>query len=92
MPFTNFENIKDNPVERVFYGRVDIENATTLFYFTKGEKVQHILHNIKYNNNKELALYIGRVFGERLINTKYYNNITTIIPTPLHPQKNLTWL
>ena len=87
LPFTNFENIKDNPVERVFYGRVDIENATTLFYFTKGEKVQHILHNIKYNNNKELALYIGRVFGERLINTKYYNNITTIIPTPLHPQK-----
>ena len=87
LPFTNFETIKDNPAEKIFYGRVNLEFATSLLFFTKGEKVQNIMHNIKYNEQKELAIYIGRIFGERLQNNPYLRDVTTIIPIPLHPQK-----
>jgi len=87
LPFTNFENIKNNPVEKLFLGRANIEFATTLFFFSKTEKVQNILHNIKYNEQKELAVHIGKIFGERLQNNSYLNSVTTIIPVPLHPQK-----
>ena len=87
MPFTNFETIKDNPVEKMFHGRVNLEFATSLLFFSKGEKVQNIMHNIKYNEQKELAIFIGRIFAERLQNNSYLKDVTTIIPVPLHPQK-----
>jgi ComF family protein len=87
LPFTNFETIKENPVEKIFHGRVHLEFATSLFFFSKGERVQNIMHNIKYNEQKELAVFIGRIFGERLQNNQYLNDVTTIIPVPLHPQK-----
>ena len=87
LPFTNFETIKSNPVEKVFHGRVNIEFATSLLFFSKGERVQNIMHNIKYNEQKELAVFIGKIFGERLQNNPYLNDVTTIIPVPLHPRK-----
>jgi ComF family protein len=87
LPFTNFENIKNNPVEKLFYGRANIEFATSLFFFSQTEKVQNILHNIKYNEQKELAIHIGKIFGERLKNNSYLDSVTTIVPVPLHPQK-----
>lgn len=87
LPFTGFETLRDNPVEKVFYGRVQLNFATSLLYFSKGEKVQQILHNVKYNDRKELALFIGRIFGQRLQNNPYLHDVTTIIPVPLHPQK-----
>lgn len=87
LPFTNFETFKENPAEKIFHGRVPLEFATSLLYFSKGEKVQNILHNIKYNESKELAVYIGKFFGERLYNNAHLQDVTTIIPVPLHPQK-----
>src|SRR5688572_8400055 len=64
LPFTDFENVKGNPVEKIFYGRVEIQFATSFLFFTKGEKMQNILHNIKYNDSQELAIYMGRVCAE----------------------------
>ncbi len=87
LPFTNFEAIKENPVEKIFHGRVNLEFATSLLFFSKGEKVQNIMHNIKYNEQKELAIHIGRIFGERLQNNPYLKDVTAIVPVPLHPQK-----
>lgn len=87
LPFTNFEKIKDNPVEKMFHGRLNLEFAASLLFFSKGERVQNIMHNIKYNEQKELAVFMGRIFGERLQNNQYLNDVTTIIPVPLHPQK-----
>lgn len=87
LPFTSFETFNGNPVEKIFHGRVNLEFATSLLFFSKGERVQNIMHNIKYNEQKELAVYIGRIFGERLQNNLYLKDVTTIIPVPLHPQK-----
>ena len=71
----------------IFHGRVNLEFATSLLFFSKGEKVQNIMHNIKYNEQKELAVHIGRIFGERLQNNPYLKDVTAIVPVPLHPQK-----
>jgi hypothetical protein len=49
-----------------------LEFATSLLFFSKGDKVQNILHNIKYNEQKELAIFIGKIFGERLQNNSSY--------------------
>lgn len=87
LPFTNFETMKDNPVERIFYGRVPLHFATSLLYFSKGEKVQNILHNIKYNERKELAIFMGKLIGKRLQNNPYLSDVNVIMPVPLHKNK-----
>lgn len=87
LPFTKFEKIKDNPVEKVFYGRAPLQFATSLLFFSKDGKTQQILHNIKYNGKRELAVYMGKLLGERLQQNPYLSDITCVVPVPLHPQK-----
>ena len=48
LPITNYHLEKENPVEKVFYGRVKLEYATALLLFQKKGMVQHLLHNLKY--------------------------------------------
>lgn len=38
LPFTNFETIKENPVEKMFHGRVNLEFATSLLFFIQKAK------------------------------------------------------
>ena len=35
MPLTWFWNVKENPAERVFWGRANVERVYSLFYYTE---------------------------------------------------------
>jgi len=87
LPFTDFEKLKPNPVEKVFQVRIDVAFATSLLYFSRSTKTQNILHQIKYNNRKQLAIYLGNLLGERIKSTHEQLNFDVIIPVPLHPKK-----
>ena len=56
LPETNFEKHANNPVEKLFWGRMQVINATAQFYFTKESLMQHLMHQFKYKGNKELGL------------------------------------
>ena len=45
---------KNNLIEKTFFGRVKIENATALFYFFKKGKIQRIIHELKYRNKEKV--------------------------------------
>ena len=34
LPFTDFFSINENPIEKIFWGRTDIQNAGALLFFT----------------------------------------------------------
>jgi len=87
IPRTNFHQEPDNPVARLFYGRVQIEFATSFFYFSKGSKYQTLLHNLKYKGMKELGDEIGKQFGIDLSKSADFSTVDVICPVPLHPQK-----
>lgn len=87
LPKTNFHVIDENPVKKLFWGKLPIHHATSYLYFTKHSKVQNILHNIKYNGHKELAQTMGQMFGAELKNSINYRDVDIIIPVPLHPKK-----
>jgi len=87
LPKTDFHLIDENPVKKLFWGRIPLHHATSYLYFTKHSKVQNLLHNIKYNGNKELAQTIGYMFGKELKNSVFYKDVDLIIPVPLHPKK-----
>ena len=87
LPKTGFHKIDENPVKKLFWGRIPLHHATSYMYFTKHSKVQNMLHSIKYNGHKELAQVIGSMFGRELKDSEYYRDVDVIIPVPLHPKK-----
>ena len=71
----------------MFWGRVDLEMATSFYVFSKKSKVQNLLHHLKYKGVKEVGAVIGELFGFELKDSKFYKNIDLIIPVPLHQNK-----
>ncbi len=86
LPRTNFHLDPDNPVAKLFWGRVNIEKATSWFYFNKGSDYQPLLHKLKYHGFGELGVYLGKSFASEIMNTAFAG-ADLMIPVPLHPRK-----
>lgn len=87
LPKTNFHLLKDNEVSRIFWGRVKIENAASYLFFTKGSKVQRLIHQFKYKGKKQIGIKIGKLYAYELRKSKLFDEIDYIIPVPLHVKK-----
>lgn len=87
MPETNFHFKKGNPVEELFFGRVDLHSATAFYFFQERSRVQTMIHRLKYKGHPEIGRYIGAVCGEKLMLSPVFNTCDYIIPVPLHPEK-----
>ncbi len=87
LPYTDYHRFADNPVEKLFWGRAPIEAGAALFYFNKGNRVQRLMHQLKYHKDKEVGLTIGRMMGARIKNAERFAGIERVVPVPLHPKK-----
>lgn len=86
MPKTGFWNENENPVARIFWGRVYLQNVSSFLHFQKGGRLQNIIHNMKYKNIKEIGTFLGKLYGYELKNIPN-SNVDLIIPVPLHKSK-----
>lgn len=87
LPHTNFNLFENNPIEKIFAGRLPINAAHSEFYFSKGQLVQHLIHQLKYNNNKEIGFYLGELLGNSLLQGNRFSKIDYLIPLPLYADK-----
>ena len=87
LPKTGYELNSDNPVALMFAGRVKLHAATACFFFAKSGKVQHLIHELKYKNNKEAGIFLGREMGKTLKESPLFQHIDYLIPVPLHPKR-----
>ena len=86
LPTTNFHREADNPVSQIFWGRAMVEHATSGYFFRKGNRVQKLVHQIKYRGQKEMGTVLGREMGKLLRNSDF-DRIDVVVPVPLHPKK-----
>jgi ComF family protein len=87
LPKTNFHRDAINPVIKHFWGKVPVHAATAYYFFHKGEKVQHLIHQLKYKNCPEVGQKVGRLLGNDLKQSELYKDVQVIIPVPLHADK-----
>lgn len=87
MPRTNYHCVKDNPVERMFWGRFPLERATSYFFYRKGSDFRHILYQLKYGGRKDYGEIMGRFMAAELMPTDFFRGMDVIVPVPLHPRK-----
>ncbi len=87
LPKTGFHLDAENPIQKIFWGRVKVTHASAYYYFRKGSKVQHLIHQLKYNGRQEVGVKIGNWYGKELSRVNAYRSIDLILPVPLHPRK-----
>ncbi len=87
LPVTNFSNWNNNEVEKSFYGRVDVEAATSLLYFNRKGNVQQLIHQLKYKNQQQIGIFLGDWLGEEIVLSERFNTLDYIIAVPLHRNK-----
>ena len=87
LPVTRYHLDNENPVRKVFYGRIKIEKATALLHFRKKSGVQHLIHDLKYRGHRAIGTYLGKWLGEELSNIEDYSSIGMVVPVPLHKKR-----
>ncbi|WP_111707356.1 ComF family protein [Lutibacter citreus] len=87
LPVTNFTNENNNLIEKIFYGREEVIDGTSLFYFLKKGKIQHLIHELKYNKQQQVGEFIGNWLADEIIESDRFKSIDCIIPVPLHKKK-----
>ena len=80
--------VQQEKIMQKFDGKVNINNAKSYLLFQKGNVAQKIIYDLKYRNNEKIGLWIGKKFGEELINTDKQDEINLILPIPLHKIKH----
>lgn len=68
------------------HGRLSLSAAFALYKFSKGSRVQHLLHALKYRQHPELGVVLGRLAGHGLRDRNVHGCFDLIVPVPL-PEK-----
>lgn len=84
LPKTHYHRRSDNPVISRLAGRLPIQHGWAFLSFRKGGMVQHLLHQLKYNNCPEIGERLGKAYGRELAEAPNGRAFDLIVPVPLH--------
>lgn len=90
LPYTDYHRLpeSENPLARRFWGKVPVQYALSYLRFLRRGRVQHLLHQLKYKNQPEVGLALGRWYGHELAQSGILTDAPDLIaPVPLHPRK-----
>lgn len=87
LPRTRYHLFPDNPVSRLFWGRIPVVSASSMYLFVKGGKVQQLIHRLKYRGRQDIGTVLGRNYGNELRTVPVFDPISYVVPVPLHPDK-----
>ncbi|MBB4801046.1 ComF family protein [Flavobacterium nitrogenifigens] len=87
MPLTQYHLDSKNEAVKKFYGKIDIQFASTFLYFNKKGMVQELIHNLKYKGHEEIGTALGNWYVEDLKEVSFEIPFDVVIPVPLHKRK-----
>lgn len=86
--FTYHENTKEpSSLDKIFWGRVFLNETFSLFYFEQAKPSQEILHALKYQYKPNLGIAMGEKIAHKIQENKLMLEVQALIPVPLHPKK-----
>lgn len=90
LPYTDYHLLPAaaNPLSRRFWGKVPIGHTLSYLRFLRRGRVQHLLHQLKYQGQRDVGLALGRWYGHDL--ARQGLRFDLIVPVPLHPRKLAT--
>lgn len=87
LPFTEYNFKDENRIDRLFYGRVDVQKASSFLFFTQKGIVKNLIHQLKYKGQEQIGEFVGNWYGQLLKDNSELTHIDVVIPVPLHKKK-----
>ncbi|ALM21184.1 amidophosphoribosyltransferase [Nonlabens sp. MIC269] len=87
LPLALHHKNKDTQIKDLFFARVPVENATSLFYYEKIGAVQQLIHQLKYKKQEGISEYLGKWMAREIKNKKEFEQIDVVLPVPIHPKR-----
>jgi ComF family protein len=76
-----------NSVFQLFWGKSDVLYATSCFEYIKGEKLQLLIHELKYKGQRNLAKYFGEFMVKEITTNNHFSTIDAICFVPSSKRK-----
>ena len=77
-------NPYENELAKVFWGRVKhIEKAAALMVYHSGSQAAYPIYGLKYRHRADIGQSLGRMLGEEMRVSGFFDGIDMIIPVPL---------
>lgn len=87
LPKTRYHDQIDNTIKSRLSGRIPLTYAMAFLKFRKTGVVQHLLHQLKYNNHPEVGIRLGKIYGKDLVDSGLGKEFDLIVPIPLHESR-----
>jgi len=72
---------------RQLWGRFPFVQTIAFLYFRKGNRIQNLMHQLKYKKRPETGIRLGELYAYELKRSTTFKPADLIIPVPLHPVK-----
>ena len=87
LPKTTYHFEVENDFTKRFWGRVKLEAGASMYLFAKKSRVKNLIHNLKYQGQKQIGETVGKYYGRQLKSSPLFQEIDLIVPVPLHWKK-----
>lgn len=87
LPSTHFSKMSVSPIDKIFWGRAQIQQANAILYFTKDSIVQKIIFELKYKQNKKAGYLLGRLIAQDLLSKHAATTFHFLVPIPISKKK-----
>ena len=89
LPYTDFHLLapEHNPLGRRFWGKLPLRHTLSYLRFVRHGRVQHLLHELKYQGQRDVGTALGQLYGAELHAAGLSADFDLIVPVPLHPKK-----
>ena len=81
------ERVHIAEIEKTFWGKIEIERATSYIYYHKQSPYNNIIHQLKYKNHPEVGERFSYLAAREITQTGFFDGIDAIVPLPLSRKK-----
>lgn len=88
MPRTMFgEHPYDNPMARMYWGKIPVEKVAAYFYFAPKSGVAQLIYGVKYHGRANIAIELGEMLADEM--QDFFDDIDCIVPLPISIKRRM---
>ena len=88
IPRTMFwEQPYDNPLARMYWGKIPVEKVVAYFYFTPQSAQARLVYGAKYHGRASIAIELGEMLVDEM--KGFFDDIDCIIPLPVSIRRRM---
>jgi len=87
LPVNDHHLFRENEAVKRLKGKADAAMASAYLSFSKSSLVQALIHKLKYQKRRDIALFLGEQLGRQLAKSPFYGSVDLIVPIPIHKKK-----